>query len=87
MTLLSSYKPEDFLNLSIERYRLKEEIGKGKISFVFKAVNDENEIFACKVIPELKLKDGWYNEVRKVRLLEGVPNVIQYKNYGSAHDR
>lgn len=85
-SLLSKYKPEDFLGLSIEGYRLEKKIGKGKIGFVFKAVNAIGEIFACKVIPELKLKDGWYNEVKKVRLLEGVPNVIQYKNHGSFHD-
>src|SRR5215212_2029948 len=83
---LSNYKPEDFIGISINGYRLTKKIGKGKIGFVFKAVNDSDEIFACKVIPELKLKNGWYNEVKKVRLLEGLPNVIQYKNHGSEHD-
>jgi serine/threonine protein kinase len=86
MNLLSRYKPEDFLGLSIEGYKLTEKIGNGKIGFVFKVINDNGEIFACKVIPELKLKKDWYNEVMKVRLLEGLPNVIQYKNHGSSHD-
>lgn len=72
----------------IPGYYLTKKVGEGRIGSVYKAAcEDPEDLLACKVIPEGKLKDGWQRELQKVVRLRTVPNVVQYHQYGSKHDK
>src|SRR6185369_1831761 len=83
------FPPERYLNLSPDKdYTLKKYIGAGKIGMVYRAESQRTGlVLACKVIREGGLKAGWERELEKVRKLQGVPNVVQYHDHGSAFDR
>lgn len=73
---------------TLKGYFLKEKIGAGKIGTVYLAERaDKKHRYACKVIPEGKLKDGWDKELEKVWLLTRVPNVVQYIDHSGAVDQ
>ena len=68
---------------------IAEKVGEGQIGSVYKAIRQSNprDQFACKIIPEGKLKDGWERELAKIAELKMVPNVIQYHWYSTSLDR
>lgn len=69
-------------------YTLIKKVGEGKIGSVYKAVRSQpQDILACKVIPEGKLKEGWDRELEKVIHLRSVPNVVQYHAHGTGLDK
>lgn len=73
---------------TLKGYFLIKKVGEGKIGAVYLAErSDKKNRYACKVIPEGKLKDGWDRELEKVWLLKRVPNVVQYIDHGAAHDK
>lgn len=74
----------------VSGYHLVEEIGigEGRIGRVYKAVrSDPKDIYACKVIPEGKLKKGWERELQKVTRLRGMSSVAQYHMHGVNFDQ
>src|SRR6266446_6046904 len=75
------------LKLDKTPYQITEYIGRGRISFVFKAVNDVGQIVACKIIPNEKLRDDWKKEIQKVQLLEdaGIEGIVRYIDHGAQH--
>ena len=74
---------DPYVDIIINDYRLVEKVGKGRIGSVYQAVrSNPPDTFACKVIPENKLKDGWQREIEKVVRLRGVPNIVQYHAHG-----
>jgi len=72
-----------FRNEIIKDYRLEEEIGRGKIGVVYHAFHkDISELEAAiKIIPKENLKDEWEVELKKVGLLSGIHQVVQYKDH------
>jgi serine/threonine protein kinase len=61
----------------IDRY-----LGHGKIGVVFHAVKeDTGRESACKIVPEKSLKVGWDDEFKKLVLLEGIEQVVQYQEH------
>jgi serine/threonine protein kinase len=84
----SNYDHYSYLGLQIGEYTLTELVGKGKIGLVFKAEKKNPEdVLACKIIPEGKLKAGWERELQKVLKLRGIDNVVQYHSHDSSHDK
>lgn len=72
----------------ILNYFLTDKIDDGGIGSVYKAErNNPKDVWACKVIPEGKLKQGWERELDKVINLRGIPNVVQYYQHGSCLDK
>lgn len=72
----------------ITDYYLRKKVGEGKIGSVYRAVRSTppQDVLACKVIPEGRLKRGWERELEKVVCLRGVPNVVQYHTHGAGLD-
>jgi serine/threonine protein kinase len=72
-----------FKNEIIKDYCLEKEIGRGKIGVVYRAYHkDIKELrVAVKIIPQENLKKGWEVELKKVGLLDGIPQVVQYKDH------
>ncbi|MBI4659111.1 MAG: protein kinase [Verrucomicrobia bacterium] len=85
----ADFTPERYLGLSPNQdYILTEYIGEGKIGMVFRAKSERTGLsLACKVIREGGLKEGWERELEKVRKLQGVPHVVEYRDHGSNFDR
>lgn len=85
----SQAESKNYLGLvPIGDYKLTEYVGSGKFGAVYKAVSESTGLVrACKVIAEGKLADGWQREVEKVRLLQGVENIVQYHGHEFAEDR
>ncbi len=75
------------IGVNIDGYVLEERVGKGMIGVVYKARRTEDDVFACKVIPEDQLRLGWETELVKVHKLKSVPNVIEYKFHRMAVDK
>ena len=72
----------------LPNYYLDEKVGQGKIGSVYKAVRrDPQDILACKVIPEGKLKKGWERELEKVVQLRTIQGVVQYHQHGPGLDK
>lgn len=61
-------------------YILTKYVGKGKIGRVYKAINefDDQDVLACKIIKEKKLRNGWEKELEKLSKLRGVDGVVPY---------
>jgi hypothetical protein len=80
--------PDPYVGIETFRgYFLTKKVGEGKIGSVYLAERpDKKNRYACKVIPEKKLKDGWERELQKVWKLKRVPNVVQYIDHGAEHD-
>lgn len=80
---------EQYLGLCPDKdYKLADYVGSGKIGMVYRAVSERTGLTrACKVIQEGGLKNGWQEELEKVRKLQGVPHVVQYQDNGSSFDR
>jgi serine/threonine protein kinase len=72
-----------FKNEIIKDYYLEEEIGRGEIGVVYRAQHKDIKDLkaAIKIIPQENLKDGWLVELKKVGLLSGIPQVVQYKDH------
>ena len=69
-------------------YTLTRYIGSGKIGMVYLAESARTELkYACKIVREGGLKQGWERELEKVRKLQGVPHIAEYRNHGSSFDR
>lgn len=65
-------------------YKLCNEIGRGKIGAVYKAVHPRTkDIAACKIIPKENLKSSWEIEIEKIAKLSGISTVAQYKKHGA----
>jgi hypothetical protein len=82
--------PEDakqFIGIEIQNtgFKITEYVGKGMISYVFKAEKG-NRAVACKVILD-KLKPGWDKEITKVQVLEdsGIESIVPYIEHGAQH--
>lgn len=71
-----------FKNEIIKDYILEEEIGRGKIGVVYRAIHkDIKELkVAIKIVPNKNLKDDWQVEFKKVGLLSGINQVVQLKD-------
>ena len=80
---------EHYLGLSPDRdYKLVKYVGAGKIGMVYRAESEHTGlVLACKIIREGGLKRGWERELEKVRKLQSVPHVVEYRNHGAGHDR
>lgn len=76
-----------FAGKEIGNYKLGNEIGRGEIGVVYRAIRYENgtEVaeVACKIIPTENLKDSWQTEIKKVGKLRGRETIVQYINHGS----
>lgn len=71
----------------IPNYYLTEFKGEGKIGRVYRADRaDPEDVLACKIIPEGRLKKGWERELQKVSKLRGVPHVVQYHSHDAGLD-
>lgn len=72
----------------ITDYYLTEKVGNGRIGSVYKAVKSKQpqDVLACKVIPEGKLKDGWDREIEKVIKLRGIRSVVPYHQHDTSLD-
>src|SRR5438094_43746 len=65
-------------------YVLTDVLGKGKNGVVYKAVRQNpDDVVACKVIPLEHLKPGWQMEVEKAAKLQGISEVVQYRQYST----
>lgn len=68
-------------------HSLVDKVGEGRIGSVYKAVGkNPDDVLACKVIPEGRLKKGWEHEIEKVIKLRSVPNVVSYYGHGTGID-
>jgi len=85
----TEFIPERYLGLSPNQdYVLTDYIGAGKIGMVFRAKSERTGLsLACKVIREGGLRAGWERELEKVRKLQAVPHVVEYRDHGSDFDR
>jgi len=71
----------------IDGYQLVEEIGRGKTGVVYKTlVTAIGHTVACKLIPKSKLKLGWEIEIQKVTKLDGIGQIVQYKQPPLIHN-
>ena len=62
-------------------------LGEGKIGRVYRAVRkDPDDVLACKIITEGRLRKGWERELQKLTKLRGVPHVVQYHDHGTEND-
>src|SRR6266516_2070887 len=78
--------PEQFVGEKVpdRDYVLTQGLGKGKIGVVYNAVRREpDDVVACKVIPLEHLKPGWQMEVEKAAKLQGIAEVVQYRQYST----
>lgn len=77
--------PSTFIGARVSGdFELVEFKGAGKIGQVFRAYSPtKNLTYACKVILQSKLKKGWERELEKIRELQNVPNVVQYRDHGA----
>ncbi len=78
--------PEEniFRNQRVNGYVLKDEIGRGKIGVVYLGIKEEEKFqdkVACKIIPQANLKEGWKEEIAKATRLDGIQQVVQYRNH------
>src|SRR5437667_5779902 len=64
-------------------YKLVKFLGKGKNGVVYKAEGGIGDVAACKVLPVSKLKEGWEQELSKAAMLQGIPEVVNYKQYST----
>jgi hypothetical protein len=79
---------DPYLGSLVSGYTLIERIGSGRIGTVYKAVrSDPEDIVACKIIPEGRLRTGWQEEIKKNARLRSVPHVVPYHSYGASHDQ
>lgn len=85
----TEFNPEKYIGLTPDGdYVLTEYIGAGKVGMVFRATSERTGlVLACKVIQEGGLRDGWQRELEKVRKLQGVPHVVEYRDHNAAYDR
>ena len=85
----SSILPEHYQGLSPDKdYKLTKYLGSGKIGMVYLAESERTGLkYACKIVREGGLKQGWERELEKVRKLQGVPHMAEYRNHGSEFDR
>lgn len=75
-----------FADRSIDSWTLVKEIGRGKIGVVYRAskiVVDSPIQSAIKLIPHDNLKQDWKKEIQKLIILDGVPQVIRYREHGA----
>lgn len=70
---------KDLAGLTVDKYRLEEYKGHGKIGYVYRASNQDapDSDWAIKLIFD-KLKEGWKVEMRKVAKLALVPGVVHF---------
>jgi hypothetical protein len=70
-----------------KHYYIKDFVGEGKIGRVYRAVRtDPDDVLACKIIPEGRLRQGWERELQKLTKLRGVQHVVQYHDHGTETD-
>lgn len=68
-------------------YVLTKKVGEGKIGFVYRAERSSpTDVYACKIVPEHKLKHGWQKELDKLVRLRRLPYIVQYHTHGHAED-
>jgi serine/threonine protein kinase len=69
----------------VDKYKLGDFVGAGKIGYVYRAQHKEfpGAEWAVKLVFD-KLKPGWKNEVRKVMSLALVPGVVHFHGLGTA---
>ena len=80
------------INLGLQPWKdyiLTEYVGKGKIGRVYRAVNkfDDQDVLACKIIKEKKLRSGWEKELEKLSKLRGVDGVVPYFHHTEGFDK
>src|SRR5690242_12115601 len=72
-----------YIGLTIDDYTLDKYVGAGQIGSVYRAVRpDLRDTWACKVIPEGRLKQGWERELQKISRLRSIPEVVQFHSFG-----
>lgn len=77
------FNPKDLIDVVVCDFKIVEYLGHGKVGVVFRGVNEYDFTAAVKIIPNNTLKDGWEEELIKLRLLEGIKGIAHYKNHGS----
>lgn len=85
---MQHYLPAEnaFAGKVVRDWRLEEEVGRGNNSVVYRAhreVLGVKDFAAVKILPVQNLKHDWQQEILKVLPLQGVPQVIQYKEHFS----
>lgn len=76
--------PEYFRGEVIERYELRDYVGRGETSVVYVATRaDIQDRVACKLILSKNLKREWQTELERVNRLAGVPQVVSYRRHGT----
>ncbi len=74
---------DPYIGLTIDDYTLEKFVGSGKIGSVYRAVRTNvGDTWACKVIPEGRLKKGWERELQKISRLRSIPEVVQFHSFG-----
>src|SRR6266480_4199901 len=70
-----------------KHYYIRGFLGEGRIGRVYRAERaDPEDVLACKIIPEGRLRKGWERELQKLTKLRGVPHVVQYYDHGTDFD-
>jgi len=83
-----SNPPDPYVGLVISGYTLEKQVGSGQIGTVYQAIRkDPYDVWACKIIPEGKLRHGWERELQKISRLRGIPEVVQFHTFGGDHDK
>ncbi len=83
MTRRALPEENSFRGKRVKGYVLQDEIGRGKIGVVYLGIKEEESFqdkIACKIIPKENLKDGWQNEIAKATRLDGIQQVVQYRD-------
>lgn len=85
MTRSSLPEKDVFKGEIIGDYRIEGEIGRGNIGVVYHACHKDVKGIevAIKFITADSLKKGWDQELVKVGMLSGIPQVVQYKTHRS----
>jgi len=77
-------EPCSIIGQKINGYVIDRYLGHGKIGVVYHAVKENIGLeSACKIIPEQTLKTGWDDELKKLVKLEGIEQVVQYREHCS----
>jgi predicted Ser/Thr protein kinase len=79
-------KRDRFRGSVIQEWMLTEEVGRGKNGVVYrceKAVEREIIAAAVKIIPAENLKPAWPEEIRKTLRLQGILEIIQYREHAA----
>jgi len=76
-----SFDPKKLLGKEICGYQIDYYVGHGKMGVVFHAKKNVGFEAAVKIMPNSKLTPAWSTELEKLGKLEGIQQVVQYKDH------